>query len=101
MAYSQDFRDKVIEIMTRDSLSVRKTAKLFAVSAFTVQKWKTSIQRKPYLGRKPKITTEQILQDVEKYPDDYIHERAERFSVSTHAVFNALHKAGISRKKRH
>ncbi|MGA8882148.1 MAG: IS630 transposase-related protein [Acinetobacter sp.] len=42
----------------------------------------------------------QILLDAEQHPDDYISERAERFGVSTHAVFNALHAAGISRKKR-
>ena len=53
------------------------------------------------LGRPAKISKVQILQDVEQYPDDYISERAERFGViSTHAVFNALHAAGISRKKR-
>ena len=34
------------------------------------------------------------------HPDDYIKERAERFGVSTHAVFRALHAAGLSRKKR-
>lgn len=55
---------------------------------------------KPISGRPPKISREQIVLDVEKHPDDYIHERAERFGVSTHAVFNALHAAGISRKKR-
>ncbi|WP_353383134.1 IS630 transposase-related protein [Acinetobacter schindleri] len=39
------------------------------------------------------------MADIEKYPDDYQYERAERLGVSTHAVFNALHKAGISCKK--
>ena len=46
-----------------------------------------------------KISKVKILKDVEQYPDDYISEWAERFGVSTHAVFNALHAAGISRKK--
>lgn len=41
------------------------------------------------------------MKDVQQYPDDYIAERAERFKVSTHAVFNVLHAAGISRKKSH
>ena len=52
------------------------------------------------LGRPAKISKAQILLDVEQYNDDYIRERAERFGVSTHAVFNALHAAGISRKRR-
>ena len=32
--------------------------------------------------------------------DDYQYERGERFGLSTHAVFNALHLAKITRKKR-
>ena len=44
---------------------------------------------KPIPGRKRKISMEEIRADVEKYPDDYQYERAERFGVSTHAVFNA------------
>ena len=55
---------------------------------------------KPIPGRKPKISMEKISADVEKYPDDYQYERAERFGVSTHAVFNALHAAKTTRKKR-
>lgn len=51
-------------------------------------------------GAKAKITEAKILADIEKYPDDYQYERAERLGVSTHTVFNALHAAGISRKKR-
>ncbi len=31
MGYSKDFKDKVIEIMTRDKMSVRKTAQHFSV----------------------------------------------------------------------
>ena len=100
MGYSKDFKDKVIEIMTRDQLSVRKAAQYFNVSTQTIQLWKKSTVRKPIPGRPAKITEAQILADIEKYPDDYQYERAERLGVSTHAVFNALHKAGISRKKR-
>ena len=41
---------------------------------------------KPIPGRKRKISIEEISANVEKYPDDYQYERAERFGVSTHAV---------------
>lgn len=100
MGYSKDFKDKVIEIMTREQLSIRKAAQYFGVCTRTIQLWKKSTEPRPIPGRPAKITQEQILLDVAQYPDDYIHERAERFRVSTHAVFNALHAAGISRKKR-
>ena len=85
--------------MTRDKMSVRKAAQHFNVCIQTIQNWKKSTVTKPIPGRPAKISKEQILNDVEQYPDDYISERAERFGVSTHAVFNALHAAGISRKK--
>ena len=100
MGYSKDFKDKVIEIMARDQLSVRKAAQHFGVCTRTIQLWKKSTESKPIPGRPAKISKAQILLDVEQHPDDYISERAERFGVSTHAVFNALHAAGISRKKR-
>ena len=100
MGYSKDFKDKVIEIMARDQLSVRKAAQHFGVCTRTIQLWKQSTENKPIPGRPAKISKAQILLDVEQYPDDYISERAERFGVSTHAVFNALHAARISRKKR-
>ena len=86
--------------MIRDKMSVRKAALYFDVCTRSIQQWKKSTVAKPIPGRKPKISTEEINADVEKYPDDYQYERAERFGVSTHAVFNALHTAKITRKKR-
>ena len=100
MGYSKDFKDKVIEIMTRDKMSVRKAAQHFNVCIQTIQNWKKSTVTKPIPGRPAKISKEQILHGGEQCPDDYTRERAERFAVSTHAVFNALYAAGISRKKR-
>ena len=100
MGYSKDFKDKVIEIMARDKMSVRKAAQHFSVCIQTIQNWKKSTVSKPIPGRPTKISKEQILKDVEQYPDDYQYERAERLAVSTHAVFNALRAAEISRKKR-
>ena len=46
MGYSKDFKDKVIEIMTRDQLSVRKAAQHFNLSTHTIQLWQKSTERK-------------------------------------------------------
>ena len=100
MGYSKDFKDKVIEIMARDEMSVRKSARYFNVCIQTIQNWKKSTVSKPIPGCPAKISRAQILKDVEQYPDDYQYERAERLAVSTHAVFNALRAAEISRRKR-
>lgn len=37
MAYSKNFKDKIIQIMTKDQLSVRKTAQYFGVCTRTIQ----------------------------------------------------------------
>ena len=100
MSYSKDFKDKVIEIMTREQFTVRTAAQHFNLSTQTIQRWKKTTEAKSSPGRPPKISTEEILADIKEYPDDYQYERAKRLGVSTHAVFNALHKAMITRKKR-
>ena len=100
MGYSTDFKEKVMHIMARDKMTVRQAAVHFDVCTQTIQNWKKSTVAKPIPGRQVKISFEQIKTDVQMHPDDYIKERAERFGVSTHAVFRALHAAGLSRKKR-
>ncbi|CAB1215610.1 IS630 transposase-related protein [Acinetobacter sp. C_3_1] len=67
MGYSKDFKDKVIEIMTRDQLSVRKAAQHFGVCTRTIQLWKKSTENRPIPGCPAKISKEQILKDVEQY----------------------------------
>ena len=47
MGYSKDFKDKVIEIMVRDELSVRKAAQHFGVCTRTIQLWKKSTENRP------------------------------------------------------
>jgi len=47
MGYSKDFKDKVIEIMARDKMSVRKAAQHFNVCIQTIQNWKKSTVTKP------------------------------------------------------
>ena len=86
--------------MARDQLPVRKATQHFGVCTRTIQLWEKSTERKPIPRRLAKISEAQILLDVEPHPDDYTSERVERFGMSTHVVFNALHATGILRKKR-
>ena len=60
MGYSTDFKEKVLEIMIRDKMSVRKAALYFGVCTRSIQQWKKSTVAKPIPGRKPKISTEEI-----------------------------------------
>ena len=40
-----------------------------------------------------------ILKDVERHPDDYMYERAQRFGCSKSGIEAALKRLGISQKK--
>lgn len=51
--------------------------------------------------RKPKkICPEQLVKYIEQYPDAYLYEIAEEFNCSDVAIFKALKKLNITRKKR-
>ena len=58
MGYSTDFKEKVLEIMIRDKMSVRNEALYFGVCTYSIQQWKNSIVAKPKPGRKRKIFME-------------------------------------------
>ena len=100
MTYSLDFRKQVLKSL-ENGMSYAEAAEFYTLSPTTIQNWKRRIHSKTTRQTKPyKIPDDVLLNDVKEHPDDYQYERAERLGVSTHAVFNALHAAGISRKKR-
>ena len=103
MAYSVDFRKKVLESLTR-GLSVRRAAELFGIHFMTIQNWKTAPDRPkvPQIRRTRKISKEALLADVEAHPTGYPHERrAKRFNCTPTAVHKAMRRYRISQKKRH
>jgi transposase len=100
MAYSIDFRRKVLEIKSRDSLSFEEVALRFGVSTSSVSRWAKRLE--PCLTRKKpatKINADRLIRDVEQHPDAYQHERAERFGCSQRGICEALKRLKISRKK--
>ena len=100
MAYSLDFRKRVFAIQKRDKLSCGAVCERFGISTKTLGRWKKRIE--PKLKRnKPatKIDMDALAADVEKYPDAYQYERAERLGVSSGCVLYALRRLGISHKK--
>jgi transposase len=100
MAYSIDFRRKVLEIKEREGLSFEKTALRFGISESSVFRWSKHLE--PCLTRnKPatKIDMERLAQDVKQEPDAYQRERAERFGCSQRGIGEALKRLKITRKK--
>jgi transposase len=102
MAYSRDFREKVLLIKEQDKLSFNKVAKRFDVGKASVIIWSNRIEvQKTRNKPTTKIDMERLKRDVQMHPDAYQYERAERFGVSQTFITAALRRLGITRKKKH
>jgi transposase len=100
MAYSLDFRKRVLRIKEEKKLTFGKASERFGVGIRTLFRWQRKIE--PCVTRnKPatKINMEKLAEDVKAHPDDFQYERAERFSVSASGIFYALGRLGVSYKK--
>ena len=100
MTYSRDFREKVLLIKEKESLSFAKIAKRFDVGIASVVRWVKDIESKKTRNKPAtKIDMEALKKDVEAYPDAYQYERAKRLNVSRAGVGHALKRLGVSYKK--
>ena len=99
MAYSPDFRKKVLETLSR-GLSVRTTSALFGIHFTTIQNWKKHPEKAKTPQKRPpkKIRTEELLADIEMYPKDYLSERAKRFKCTPAAIRKAMLRNKFSKK---
>jgi len=100
MTYSLDFRQKVLSVRERDNLTFEQVSVRFSVGIASVVRWSKSPTIKPYTRvNHRKIDPDLLVQDVEKYPDAYQFERAERFGVCQKAIWSALRRLGVTYKK--
>ncbi|WP_430232833.1 IS630 transposase-related protein, partial [Nitrosomonas communis] len=99
MAYSLDFRRKVLSVRKKEGLTIAEVAARFDVGVASVTRWVKNIHRKPQGFRQRKIDLEVLRQDVRDYPDAYQYERAKRLGVAQNAIFLGLKKLDITYKK--
>lgn len=100
MTYSIDFRKKVLAIKKKEGLSFSQIAKRFDVSVNSVFLWSKSLEPKRTKNKSPtKIHDYLLIEDVKKYPDSYMYERANRLGVSTAGIRFALKRLNITYKK--
>lgn len=100
MTYPLKFRKKVFAVKEKYDLTFTETSERFDLPMRTLFRWQACLE--PKLTRhKPatKVDMESLQEDVKKYPDAYLWERAKRLKVSVSGVFYALKRLNISYKK--
>ena len=100
MAYSLDFRRRVLSLKEKQNLTFKQTSERFAVDIRTLFRWQKRLEPKT-TNNKPatKIDMQALKEDVEKNPDRFQYERAHDYGVSQAAIFYALKRLKVSRKK--
>ena len=100
MTYSIDFRKKVLSTRAKEGLSFAQTAQRFGISINSLFLWSKNLEPKHTKNRPSiKIDADALLEDIDKYPDAYNYERANRFNVSASGIRYAMKRLGITYKK--
>jgi putative transposase len=104
MAYDTKFREKVLNFITKGN-SIQKAHEVFEVGTTAIREWKklnpetAKLEKRP-LNRKPKKI---CLNQLEAYyitnPDSYMEEAAKVFNCTKQAIFYALKRLKLQRKK--
>jgi len=101
--YSIDFIRSAVAY--KDSGHTFKELKCaFKIPAETYYLWKEKLKNgysgvKVFRGRKRKIDKDLLKKAISEKPDMYLYELAEMFDCTVQAVFYALEKLNITRKK--
>ncbi len=104
-AYSLDLRERVLKYLEKSDKK-KEASLLFHVGIATIYRW---IRQKREIGhvipirRKyayKKLDDQRLKKHVEAYPDHFLFEIAEEFSVTPQAIFYAFKRLKITRKKR-
>jgi transposase len=104
MAYSKDFRERVIAYMDK-GYSFAELKEIFNIYPARYYAWLRllsetgGLEPRPITGRPPSIDIALLKDAVAEKPDAYLRELAEPFGCSAVAVHYALKKIGITYKK--
>ncbi|EGJ28394.1 transposase [Moorena producens 3L] len=101
MPYSLDFRKKVIKYIEKGG-NITEAAKVFGIGIATIYKWlnRSELKATKVERRQRKLDWKALEQDVKENPDAKLIERAKKFGVRPSAIFYALKKMKITRKKK-
>ena len=104
MAYSKDYRERAVAYK-QEGHTFKQLREAFGIPSETYYDWKEKLaggyyRTKAKQERKRKIDKEALKQAVAEKPDAYLKELAEPFNCTATAVFYALEKINMTRKKR-
>jgi transposase len=81
-------------------------SELFQIGLSTIQRWITLKKEKGHVEAKrrkyayKRIDDQKLIEYVEAHPDHFLSEIAENFNLTPQAIFYALKRLKITRKKR-
>lgn len=103
-SYSVDLRERVLKHLEKNQ-NREAASRLFQVGVATIYRWlsrkkeKGNVEplRRPYVYKK--IDDQKLIDYIEKNPDHFLSEIAKHFNLTLQAVFYALKRLKITRKK--
>jgi len=104
MAYEKKFREKVMNYIEKGH-SVKEAQGVYEIGSTTIKGWKRLLREtgkldKRPLDRKPtKLCPVRMRAYISEKPDSYLREIAREFNCTPTAVYYALRRMGITRKK--
>lgn len=104
MRYSIDLRKKVMNFLDKGH-TIKATSEMFEVGTTTIKEWKKlraetgGLEHRPHKRKSSKICSDRLVAYINEHPDSFLIEIAEVFNCTPQAVFYALKRLGITRKK--
>ena len=103
-SYSVDLRERVLQYLEKNK-NREAASRLFQVGVSNIYRWisrkkeKGNVEplRRPYAYKK--IDDQKLIDYIEKNPDHFLSEIAKHFNITLQAVFYALKRLKITRKK--
>jgi len=104
MSYDKKYREKVLEYIDRGH-TLKEAHEVFEVGTTTIKEWKRlkketgKLENRPLNRKHRKICPDLLKAYISENPDSYLREIAEVFNCTDAAVFYALKRLKITRKK--
>jgi transposase len=104
-AYSVDLRNKVIAFLEKTP-DTQKASQIFQIGTATIYRWVSQKKKKGTLEPKrrayayKRIDDQKLIKYVEDNPDHFLFEIGKHFNLTPQAIFYALRRLKITRKKK-